>query len=225
MTRVATQGARVAKEIAMPRRRPNPLPSVPKPETPGLLRLVHDLLEHREVRTRFNTSPSRVARDYDLKPAEEGALFSMDGAKIGKEIGAQLAGITYAFMENEFPVLSPHFAPDPGVTVQEYPSPKPEIFRISPRTVKAGSGQFEFNVFGQSFSHDAAIELTLDGGTQTLAVSKSDVFGTFRCSHAWAVVTAPSSPGSYKIAVVNSPSSSNKTRIEGPGTLRLVVDS
>lgn len=206
----------------MPNVTPNPLPSVPKPATPGLLRLVHDLLEHREVRMRFNTSPARIAKDYALTPSEEGALFSMNGSRIGAEIGAQLNQINYAFMEGEFPILSPEFRSSaPGAVAPEYPSPKPEIFRISPSQVSIAAGSFEFHVFGQSFSHDAGIELA--SGGQKLAITGEAVFGTFRCSRAYGLVTPPTAPGEYAVTIINSPGASTRTPITTP--LRLKVTS
>jgi hypothetical protein len=223
MRPVATRVLGYAKENVMPTRRPNPLPAVPRPETPGLLRLVHDLLEHREVRMRFNTSPARLAKDYGLKPSEEAALFSMDGDKIGLELGVQLRQINYAFMEKEFPILSPEFTDDPAAATPEYPSPKPQIFRISPARVSLAAGKFEFHVFGQSFSHDAEIELKHASGSQPLAITKQRVFGTFRCSRAYGLVQPPSTPGEYVVTVVNSPGSSQKTPVQSPS--KLVVEA
>lgn len=194
------------------------------PQTPGLLRLVCDLLELRDVRARFNDSPAKVAKDYGLKPAETGALFSMDGAVIGTEIGSQLAGVNYQFMENEFPVLGPEFSEDPGVILPEYPSPKPAIYRISPtqHTHPAPPVDFAFNVFGQSFSRNAEIVLEQVNTGVKPALSNQHVFGTFRCGHAFCMVKGGIANGTYKIKVVNAPGSGNPTTIDG-NALRLVV--
>lgn len=202
--------------------------------TMPFLELIHDLIRDRELRTRFNTSPLHIAREYGLSGAEIADLFSMNPERMGKRVGLSLKQLNFEFMSGEFPLVSPDFAPDPSLAQAEYPSPEPQIFRIRPRRLKLSGLEtdddgnrkpIEFHIFGQSFSPDASFELEEKSGTGSLAISGHRVFGTFRCSQAYGLVTPPSTPGSYKVKVINTPLETDRTEIPAPADLLLEFKS
>lgn len=196
----------------------------------GLLELIHALVHDREVRRRFNTNPDHVAkREFQVTdPAALGALYSMDPAKIAQEIGTQFTSFNYSFMDGEFAPCGHRHQERPrgtgggGFATAQYPAPTPKIFRIEPPTAKAADGAFELCVYGQSFSPDATIEVVPAAGGPSLAVGHGRVFGTFRCSEAYGVVSPAA--GTFDVVVVNAPMSPHKTRISSPsGTNQLVI--
>lgn len=174
----------------------------------GLVSLIDDLMQDRDVRTRFNRAPARIAQEYGLTPVELAALFRMTPADIAKAVGVALSA--YQLNEAEFPRDSPEFFPIPGEPDPQYPSPIPHAFRFLPTTIARPvpppppHTSFELRVLGQSFMPgDTTIDLVPSGGGASLVVSDPRSFGTFRCCGVRAFVEYPAAAGSFEVWVLS----------------------
>lgn len=170
----------------------------------GLVSLIDDLMQDREVLARFNRNPRKVAKDYDLGSIQKAALFRMDPDGIGRAISLDLATHAAAMDPSEWPREGPDYYPLPGDPEPAYPTPTPAAFRFLPTTIALPSPAgpppipttFELSVFGQSFMHgNTRIEIRPVGGGANLAVSEFKMFGTFRCSGVKGLVTFPPATG------------------------------
>jgi hypothetical protein len=203
--------------------------------------LVRDLLLGADLRRRFNRDPEGVMTDYGLIPDERAVLYSMDPDVIKGEVfppvGDQVKG--FSIPAGEYQPESTDCLPDPGVTLPQYPQPKPALFRVRPRilspsnvlTVKDQNGNvvdrfFEIVIHGQSFSRVPASvpKITHQTTGAALVAQQPLIFGTMRCSELRVLVKAPTTSaglGSYDVAVVTNPGTAQEKQIENK--LELVI--
>lgn len=185
----------------------------------ALLGLVADLVRYKDLRREFNSDPDGVATRAGLSDDEKKALFSMNLGLVGAAVLQEILNIDYMFMKGEFPVVGDMFLAELDESTAEYPSPTPAVFRFRPRQARISDGRFELNVYGQSFTRDAEIKLlSKTAGVPDLKVRGHRIFGTYRCSHARAVVTPPPNPGTYELRIQNG------TKLQSPPAPVIVGD-
>jgi hypothetical protein len=186
-----------------------------------LLKLMAALLDDKELRRRFNDHPKRVMNEYGLNSAEKGIILTMDPAAIATEVMSQFTAFEQEIQnatvqQGEFPPCSEDYKPELGATETEYPSPTPGVYRIRPRTstrqeIQAAGENLEIVITGKSFARDpdptVKVRRLSDG--KEWGTSKTELFGTFRCSRIRTVVVPRPTEntilaGDYQVMVINN---------------------